>query len=125
MNFVDMPFDITSRKETEDYFKTGEEALKNSIYNILTTQPGSVPGHPEFGTNLGQYLFEQIDPLVSQLIDAEIKYAMSRWEPRVTIVTIDVQDDPDYNRLTIKMNYVINRDPFNIEREFIFSTDTQ
>ena len=100
----------------------GEESISNSLRNIFVTQPGTIPGHPEFGTNLGSYLFEQIDPLITKMIEAEIKYAVDRWEPRVKITDIEVKEDADYNRLTIKMKYYIDRDPYNAEHEYIFST---
>ena len=120
MNFIDIPNKLIDSNNTDIYIK-GEKAIGNAIYNILVTPVGSTPGHPEFGCGLDNYLFELIDPLISSMIEAEIKYAMKRWEPRINISKILVTDDPDYNRLTIKISYVIIRDPYNIMREYIFS----
>lgn len=122
MNFVDMPDKLTKSNEDNELFVTGEKAIGNAIKNILETSPGSVPGHPEFGCKVDNYLFELIDPLISKMIEEEIKYAMKRWEPRVTITKVLVNDDPDYNRLIIKIGYIIIRDPTNTEREYIFSS---
>jgi len=121
MNFVDMPSKLSSNEKDKLYLY-GEDALQNAIHNIFVTQPGSVPGHPAFGCKLGNFLFDQIDPLVESMIKAEIIYSIKRWEPRVRIINIDVIEDSDYNRLSIKMKYVIVRDPYNVEREYIFST---
>jgi len=98
-----------------------EEAVENSLHNILSTPIGSVPGHPEFGCGIDKYLFELIDPLVSQMIEEEIRYAIKRWEPRVKIRKVIVIEDPDYNRLIIKIAYSIIKDKENAEREFVFN----
>jgi phage baseplate assembly protein W len=122
MNFVDIPRDISRSDDDKKIYNYGEKALQNSIYNILSTEPGSVPGHPEFGTKLGKYLFELIDPLISAMMEAEIKYAMIRWEPRVDVKSVDIEEDADYNRLSIVMTYIIVRDPLKEERSYVYNT---
>ncbi|MEA3485932.1 MAG: GPW/gp25 family protein [Candidatus Aerophobetes bacterium] len=113
MNYVDMA------SKLGEYAKN-DIAVENSIQNILSTSIGSVPGHPEFGCGIDKYLFELIDPLISQMIEEEIRYAIDRWEPRVEILKVIVIEDTDYNRIVIKISYIIKRDVENIEREFIY-----
>jgi len=97
------------------------EAVMQSMGNILATTIGSVPGHPEFGCGIDKFLFEQIDLLTIQLIKEEVKYALGRWEPRIKVLDIDVQEDLDYNRVNIKIIFYIINDPDNPEREYVFS----
>lgn len=99
------------------------DAVLNSLTNIIATPIGSVPGHPEFGCGMDKYLFELIDPLIAQLIEEEIRYAVLRWEPRVKIIKIDVTDDPDYNRILINIYFSIKSDPENLERKYIYKVD--
>ena len=99
---------------------SNEEAVFNSLNNIIETRVGTVPGHPEFGSNLGKYLFEIINPLTAQLIKTELKMALKRWEPRITIIDITVQEDSDYNRLMIRVKYFIKAEVDNPEKEFIY-----
>lgn len=121
MNFVDMPDNIGPEgNQAQD--EKGEKAISQSISNILSTSPGSMPGHPAFGCGMDKYLFELIDPLMAKMIEEEIRYALSTWEPRVTVHKVQVIEDEDYNRLVIKISYTIIRDPENAEREFIYKS---
>jgi len=121
MNYVDMPRKLVSKKGDNAAPVTQETAVNNSIRNIITTPKGSVPGHPEFGSGMHNYIFELIDPLVKESIKAEIEYAIKRWEQRVIIKLVDVVDDPDYNRITIKIVYNIKTDVESTQYEYIFS----
>jgi len=112
--------DIPSR--LNDINSNGYDAINLSLQNVLATPIGSVPGHPEFGCGIDKYLFEMIDPLVTQLIEEDIRYAVNRWEPRVKIISVEVIEDPDYNRILIKLTYTIKKDIENIEREFIYKS---
>jgi len=116
MDYIDIP------SNNENSFVSGEESIGQAIYNIFVIRKGSVPGNPEFGTNLGKFLFEQLDPLVSGLVKAEVLYALKRWEPRIHVTDTQVIEDSDYNRIIIKLKYNILDDPNRIEREFIFNS---
>jgi len=116
MKYVDIP----SKLNGTIAYSTNDEAITNSLMNILSTQQGTVPGHPEFGSDIGKYLFELIDPRIMLLVEESIRYAVNRWEPRVNIIDIDVIEDSDYNRILIKFKYSINSDPENMERDFIY-----
>jgi len=97
------------------------EAVQQSIGNILGCPVGSMPGHPEFGCGMDKFLFEQIDLLTIQLVKEDIKYSLGRWEPRIKVLDIEVQEDLDYNRIHIKIIFYIINDPENSEREYIFA----
>jgi len=112
MNYVDINSNITKDNVTS------QEAIENAIVNILSTNIGSVPGHPAFGSNVTKYLFEILDPLTKELIKTEIKYALERWEDRVRIVKVDVDEDADYNRIEVEMTYTLKIDK-EAEESFI------
>jgi len=99
---------------------SGETAIKNSVINILSTHIGSVPGHPEFGSNISKYLFQPLDPLTTEMIKAEVRYAIERWEIRVGIKDIIVKEDIDYNRLDIEIKYYLKNDR-TTENSLIYS----
>jgi len=118
MNYKDIGSKI------KDIDKSSEKAVTNSIGNVIATPIGSMPGHPEFGCNMGQFLFEQINPLSIALIKEEIKYSLKRWEPRIIVTKIDVIEDNDYLRLLIKIHFTILADPTSSEREYIYKVQT-
>jgi len=100
----------------------GTNAIEQSLRNILSISRGTMPGYPEFGSGINKYLFEMINPLTAQLIKTEITYAIEKFEPRIQIVNINVSDDPDYNRIIIKIVYSVLSDSTNTEKEFIYTT---
>jgi len=118
MNYIDIPNKLKGSEPVKN-----DKAITNALKNIISTPKGTVPGHPEFGCGMDQYIFETIDPMVKESIKAEILYAVGRWEPRVKITEIEVIDDPDYNRILIKMKYNILSDVKSNEYEYIFKQD--
>jgi phage baseplate assembly protein W len=123
MNYIDMPDKFKKLNGEEEDFSRNIKAVNNSIRNILSTRKGSVPGHPEFGCNASDYLFELIDPLIESYIESDIIYAIKRWEPRVSIKTVKVVSDSDYNRVIVNITYKLKTDVKGITYDFVYSQD--
>jgi hypothetical protein len=70
-------------------------AITNSLRNIFTTIPGQKILSPSFGSNLNQYLFEKVDNIRGKIIGNDILRAITTFEPRVSIVNIEVYPLPD------------------------------
>ena len=60
-------------------------AVQNSLDNIFSWIPGERILNPEFGTKLHEYLYEGITQYNEEMIVAEIKSCIARWEPRVVV----------------------------------------
>ena len=84
-------------------------SIKNAIKNILLTRKGTLPGDPEFGSRLPDYLFEPFDDLTVLEIKDEIINTLARYEPRVKIITIDVNHNFDFNSLDILLYFSLVR----------------
>nr|DAI56973.1 MAG TPA: Baseplate wedge protein [Caudoviricetes sp.] len=89
------------------------KAIKNSIYNILSTMPGQKILNPEFGLNLTQWLFTNLSETNASLIKFKITEQINRYEPRVTLTKVEVV--PNYEEhqydITIQFN---NNETFNL-----------
>lgn len=83
------------------------EAINNSIRNILLTEKYSVPGNPEFGSNLNKTLFEQMDGVTFALMEQIIITELGRWEPRIIVDDINISYDRNYQQVLIRINYTI------------------
>lgn len=68
-------------------------AIKNSIFNIITTMPGQRILNPYFGTNIDRYLFNRVSEINARSIGNEILQSISNFEPRVTVQNIDIAVD--------------------------------
>lgn len=63
-----------------------EDAIRGSIFNILTTPYGSRAFNPEYGSRLFNYVYEPLDGITRSQIYAFVLQAISRWEPRVELI---------------------------------------
>ena len=87
------------------------DAIKNSIKNILLTPIGSMPGKPLFGSNITDYLFENISPGTSIMLSNEVTVAIGNWEKRAEVVSVDVIEIPEYNKIHLEIKFNIKKDP--------------
>jgi phage baseplate assembly protein W len=103
-----------NKKYYENPFKLSKninvKAVQNSIDNIFSWTPGERILNPEFGNKLYKYLYEGITPYNEELIVAEIKNCVLRWEPRVTITKVtnvsNISDTED-NAIILNIEYNI------------------
>lgn len=84
------------------------DAVKRSLRNLLFMGSFDRPFEPEIGANLKQLLFETINPLTEKAIDMHIRGAVARYEPRVTILDLKVQGEPDANGYNVHLTFVVD-----------------
>lgn len=65
-------------------------AIKNSLQNLFNTAPGERFLLPEYGEDLRRFLFERMDEGSGQQLGRSIKYAITTWEPRVQILSMNI-----------------------------------
>jgi len=119
---VSLPF----TKGNNGYFAvtyTTKEQIKSDLKNLILTNRGERVMQPEFGCNLRQALFEQIDEGEGAFIQNEIESQIQRWLPFVIVNNIVVDSDAnskDNNRISVKLDYTLSfagnnsRDSLNI-----------
>jgi|TARA_R110000782_G_scaffold106326_8_gene194540 phage baseplate assembly protein W len=88
---------------------TNEEAVKQSIRNLLLTDKGERPFQPSLGCNIRQMLFDNITPDVIIVMREMVKETLEAYEPRANIIGVDVTSEIDNNAVTIAVVFkVIN-----------------
>jgi phage baseplate assembly protein W len=90
------------------------DAIKNSLYNIFSTMPGQKILSPSFGSNLNQYLFEPIDVVRAHLIGNDVLAAISKFEPRIQVINIEVYPYIDQQMYQIKLVYQFLNKPIKL-----------
>ena len=103
---------------------TTKEQIKSDLKNLILTNRGERLMQPEFGCNLRQAIFEQIDEGgVYEFIQTEIETSIQRWLPFVIVNNIDVYSDSnskDNHKVNVKLDYTLSfagnnsRDSLNI-----------
>jgi len=95
----------------------GDADIERAIRLVLSTAPGERPMRPEFGCGIYQYVFAPADAGTAGSIAFEVSRALERWEPRIDVVGVDVDIDPDdQSVLYITLTYSIRgtNDPRNL-----------
>lgn len=91
--------------------KTNEDAIKQSLKNLLLTKHYERPFHPEIGCQIHSLLFENWDPIVERTMQQTIIDLVNKFEPRVRLINVRVDPRPDENGVNISVEFqIINSD---------------
>ena len=85
---------------------TDAAAINNAIKNILLTPKGSLPGKPTFGSRIHEMIFTQIDHISTEIIKTFIIEALDKWEPRIIVTDVIIEDAPEYNKIIANISYM-------------------
>ncbi len=64
--------------------------MDQAIHLILSTAKGERPMRPEFGCGVHDYVFDTIDATTVAQMEAEVRDALDRWEPRIEVLTVEL-----------------------------------
>ena len=105
--YKDMGFDFVQEPQEGAETKQDEQAINQSIRNILFTMRGEVPFDPLFGSGIRNLLFEKITPITELLLRDEILLSLENHEPRIVINNIEIRSDYDLNKYEVDIEYKI------------------
>jgi phage baseplate assembly protein W len=83
-----------------------ETAIARSIRNLISNIKGESP-YSNKGSNITNLLFENINSLTASLIQTEVTETINRYEPRVELISVDVNPDYDNNTFETVISYTI------------------
>jgi len=84
-----------------------ENAIARAVRNIVLTTPGEKLFDPDFGSSVGEILFENVDDITAVSIQDEIRNCLNNYEPRVDLVDVNVDPNFDENQFDVKITYRI------------------
>ena len=73
---------------------SNENAIARAVRNIVSTTPGEKFFDPDFGSSIGEILFENVDEITAISIQDEIRNCLNNYEPRVEIIEVNVKKFP-------------------------------
>lgn len=91
------------------------EAVKNSLMNIFLVNRGEMPGKPQFGNPLQLSVFDNFDYFTESSMTQAIRVAVEKYEPRVTVLEVNISEMPEYNRLIVEIRFSVNLKENNIQ----------
>jgi phage baseplate assembly protein W len=85
----------------------GEEDVEQAIRIILSTVPGERAVRPEFGCDVHAFVFESLEAATYGHIERAVRLALARWEPRITVETVDFSIGDSGSTLLIHLTYAL------------------
>jgi uncharacterized protein len=96
-----------------------EREIEEAIRLILGTSTGERPMRPEFGCRIHDYVFASADGATANLLGAEVRRSLARWEPRIDVEDVVISFDiGDGSLMYIDVRYSIR--PTNDRRNLVF-----
>lgn len=84
-----------------------EDAVKESIKNLILTDPGERLMQPFIGGGIRGMLFENITPGTLKLIEARVKTTIETYEPRAELIRVNVSSLYDDNTVSVSVLFYI------------------
>jgi phage baseplate assembly protein W len=94
-----------------------EDAVKESIKNLILTDRGERLMQPDIGGNIRAMLFENITPSTLVLIEEQIRTTINIYEPRAELIDVIVTSNIDDNIVRVKIVFYVrnNQQPISVE----------
>lgn len=110
--YKDLDLDFLNKNMDGEYFvnitKSGEDAIKRSVRNLIFTNYYERPFRSYLGSGVRQMLFENTTPLTANLLETAIRDVINNFEKRVRLLAVTVSADLDRNGFNVQLQYVIN-----------------
>lgn len=103
---LDLSFNVHPvRKDINKH--VDEQAVINSLKNIILTNHYEKPFDPDFGSNIRAMLFENLDSITAITLEREILQTIENFEPRVSVTKVTAIPDYDNNGYSIKLEFLV------------------
>ena len=88
---------------------TDIQAVKRSVRNLILLNTYDKPFHPEIAGGVREMLFENMTPIVGQIIARKVEDVIENFEPRARLVGVRAIPDLDRNAYELSVHfYVVN-----------------
>jgi phage baseplate assembly protein W len=101
-----------------------EETVQRGIRLVLSTAPGERLMRPDFGCGIHDLVFEANTAALRGVVQAKVRDALVRWEPRIDVIDVRAETAPDDPaQLLIRIDYRIraNNALFNLVYPFFLT----
>ena len=107
-DYSDLDLDFIAHPTTKDVVaKTGADAIKRSVRNLVLTNFYEKPFRPGIGSNALKLLFDNMSPLVANFLVNAIAEVIQNYEPRVQLVNVTVETDYDNNGYNARLDFIV------------------
>lgn len=106
--YSDFHKDLTISPISKDLaVKRDEEAVKESMKNLLLTDRGERLFQPFLGSNIRRNLFDNMTPASLKLIEQHVIEVINNYEPRVELIKVEVIGDQEKNAVFVNIYFYL------------------
>ena len=87
--------------------KTGSNAVKEQLKNLILTNKFERPFQPGVGSNIRDLLFESNDIITEQLIEDEIRTVIANYQPNANVLDVIVESEREGQGYRIKIIFSV------------------
>lgn len=107
-DYSDLDLDFIAHPTTKDVVKkTGIDAIKRSVRNLILTNFYDRPFRSYIGSNAQKLLFDNASPIVANFLKDAIVEVLSNFEPRISVRSVQVVFDIDNNGYNATISFSI------------------
>lgn len=107
-DYSDLDLDFIAHPVTKDVMiKTGDDAIKRSVRNLILTNYYDRPFNHSIGSGVQKLLFENINPLTLGFLKDAIINVISIHETRVSLNDVQIDEDLDRNGFTVTISFTV------------------
>lgn len=89
-------------------YSEGAERVQDAIWIVLGTSKRERIMRPDFGAGVHDYVFQPNSPAVRTRMASEISAALTRWEPRINLVGVRVEEGREPSQVLVYVDYRLN-----------------
>jgi len=115
---VSLPF---SGKAVFNSTYQSKDAIKANLINFFLTGQGERYLNPGFGAGLRSFLFQPINEATLRTLKNNIQNQLEIYFPRVQVIDLSLQSEPDSNLLEFYFNYRVSET--DIEDEILINIE--
>ena len=115
--YTDLDLNFKKNPITNDVVsKKGENAIKQSIKNLVMTRIGERLFSPMIGSYVYNLLFENMMPETTIALQTSIEDVINTYEPRAIVEHVNADPDADNNRylITLRVSFVNSPEPTTV-----------
>jgi len=88
-------------------YSRGPDRIQDAIWIILATSMGERVMREDFGAGANDYVFQPNSDVVRAQLAAAVNAALTKWEPRIQLVSVTVQAGTEPSQVLIVVDYRI------------------
>ena len=118
--YVDLDLFFTKMNTNDVSMVKDIQAVKRSVRNLVLLNHYEKPFHPEIGSGILEMLFENMTPIVAQIIVKKVTELLKTYEPRAIIESVSAVPNLDKNSYKLNITFTVINIPTGLQEIEVF-----